>query len=131
MAKQMLHVKEMNDWVDSKKRNALHYAARYGNEAMVRLCLTTQPNKDCADYQGQTPLMLAVSVDNLVAISILIAAHVNVNATDMFGQTALHCMAKTGSMNSATRLLAVSNIELNKEDDAGLTPLDVNRVLSK
>lgn len=60
-AKSMILNDEQIFLLDSKKRSALHYAARIGNLELVRLLVEKGANVNEKDIFSQTPLMLSIS----------------------------------------------------------------------
>ena len=67
----------------------------------------------------------AASRDNLSDIRQYIAAQIDVNATDRYGQTALHKAAIASSTNTVVFLLKLPYVDIYKRDNAGNTPLDI------
>lgn len=74
--------------------NALHQAARHGDQAMMSFLLHSaggKPHIDCFDDLSRTPLMVAVAQNDLQMAKLLLAAGADANALDLdfAGQTAL------------------------------------------
>lgn len=57
---------------DTRGRFPIHYAAQYGDERMMRLCLSVDRSSlNVRDNEGKTPLQLADDADNLDAARLL------------------------------------------------------------
>ena len=80
--KTLITVTGVGELTDAQGRNALHYAAQYGNEEMVKICLNSALSKDSIDKGGQTPLIIATIAGNSAAVNALIDSCVKVNQTD-------------------------------------------------
>jgi ankyrin repeat protein len=72
IAKLLLNIDEVPDLEDSQNRTALHYAARYGDGAMVQICCESTNDLNTLDNEGKTPLMLAEESGNIEATEVLI-----------------------------------------------------------
>ncbi|RDW78866.1 uncharacterized protein DSM5745_05718 [Aspergillus mulundensis] len=75
-----------------------------------------------ADYKGNTPLLLAVSVFNVSATSLFIECGANLSARDNHGRTALH-IAATHSSGVILSMLLRAKADISARDDAGRIPL--------
>lgn len=49
---------------DAEGNTPLHYAAKYGNEAIVKACLDKTKNVNIPNFEGKTPLMIAQKANN-------------------------------------------------------------------
>ncbi|KTC82733.1 ankyrin repeat domain-containing protein [Legionella cincinnatiensis] len=67
----LLSIKGVSELSDSKNRNALHYAARYGSAKIVKMCCHMVANIDIRDSEGKTPLLLASLANNKEAVAVL------------------------------------------------------------
>lgn len=77
-----------------REGNALHQAARHGNQPMMTFLLHSAGGTahiDCFDELGHTPLMVAVRQNDLKMAKLLLEAGADANALDVdfAGQTAL------------------------------------------
>ena len=112
-------------------------AAKNGDAATMRLLLDHGADPSLRQNNGTTALMLAAGLGRglgvfagdyatdaqmLEAVQILLARHVDVNATNENGQTALHFAAL--SMDPVVRLLAEHGANLFIKDKQGRTALD-------
>ncbi|MEJ0008656.1 MAG: ankyrin repeat domain-containing protein [Steroidobacteraceae bacterium] len=118
---------------------ALLRAAKAGDGAAIQLLLAHGAKADLANSLGITPLMAAAGIGSttvdtrarfrneqkcISAAKLLLAAGVDVNATNNNGQTALHGAAQSG-WNGFVQLLADHGAALDAKDRFGSTPLDI------
>jgi ankyrin repeat protein len=83
----------------------LHYAAHYGDLALVRALLKAEADPDAQNDFGSKPLALAATSGNVEAIRLLLKAGADVEAKNPEGQTALMVVARTGNVQAAKLLL--------------------------
>jgi ankyrin repeat protein len=117
---------------------ALMRAARNGDVAAMRLLLDRGADPSMEQKNKVTALMLASGLGRglgvfndeyatepqmLEAVKVLLEHHVDVNATNDAGQTALHFAAL--SMDSVVELLARNGAKLDAKDRQGRTPMDM------
>ncbi|XP_057380773.1 poly [ADP-ribose] polymerase tankyrase-2-like [Daphnia carinata] len=76
------------------------------------------------NYNGETPLMLAISHKNQECAS-LIWTPTNINIATPDGRTVLHYLAMYGLEDLATQICAKRIININQQDDSGETALHV------
>jgi len=113
-------------------------AARNGDVAAMRLLLDRGADPKLEQKSKVTALMLASGLGRnlsafadeyaseaqmLEAVKLLLDQHVDVNAVNDGGQTALHFAAL--SMDSVVELLAKSGAKLDIADRQGRTPMDM------
>jgi len=113
-------------------------AARNGDAAAVRLLLARGADPTLKQKSGVTALMLASGLGRglsafadeyateaqmLETVKILLDQHVDINAANDAGQTALHFAAL--SMDSVVDVLARSGADLEAKDRQGRTPMDM------
>jgi ankyrin repeat protein len=113
-------------------------AARNGDAAAMQLLLEKGADPAAQQTNRTTALMLAAGLGRnlgtfadeyaseaqmLEAVKVLLARHVDVNAVNDAGQTALHFAAL--SMDSVVALLAENGAKLDAADKQGRTPLDM------
>jgi uncharacterized protein len=113
-------------------------AARNGDSAAMRLLLDSGADPAAVQKNHTTALMLAAGLGRGLgtfadeyateaemrdAVKVLLERHVDLNATNDAGQTALHFAAL--SMDSVAELLAKSGAKLEVADKQGRTPLDM------
>ncbi|KTC83130.1 ankyrin repeat domain-containing protein [Legionella cincinnatiensis] len=123
-AKLLLYIDGVEQLTDAKGRNALHYAARYSDVDMMKICLRTCP-KDSVDKHRQTPLILASIANNMNAVQELLHHGAEINKTDMEHRSALHYAVEANHLNIVKLLLECANIDVNLSDDYYQTPLDL------
>ena len=112
-------------------------AAKNGDVATMRLLLEHGADPSLRQKNGTTALMLAAGLGRglgvfagdyasdaqmLDAVRVLLARHVDVNAVNENGQTAMHFAAL--SMDPVVRLLAENGADLSIKDKQGRTALD-------
>jgi cytohesin len=113
-------------------------AARNGDSAGMRVLMEHGADPSLEEKNHTTALMLAAGLgrglgtfadeyasekDQFEAVRILLARHVDVNAANDAGQTALHFAAL--SMDSVVELLVMNGANLEARDKQGRTPLDM------
>jgi len=109
---------------DNQGNNALHWAAKGQNPEIVLDLLKSNPNlvnDRCIAWQS--PLHLATTWGNLRVVKVLLWSGAQVQATDDFGMTPLHCAAKQGDTRIAGTILQDERVDVNAEDHLGRTPL--------
>jgi uncharacterized protein len=115
-------------------------AARNGDVAALRLLLSRGADPSIEQKNHVTALMLAAGLGRglstfadeyttepqmLETVKILLEQHVNVNAADDTGQTALHFAAL--SMDSVVEFLVKNGANIAATDRQGRTPMDMAR----
>ena len=113
-------------------------AARNGDAAAMRILLERGADPSMEQKNHTTALMLAAGLGRglgtfadefatetqmLEAVRVLLDRHVNINAANDVGQTALHFAAL--SMDSVVELLVMNGATLDAKDKQGRTPLDM------
>jgi ankyrin repeat protein len=113
-------------------------AARNGDAAAMQLLLEKGADPTLQEKNHTTALMLAAGLgrglgtfadeyateaEQLEAVKVLLDRHVDINAANDAGQTALHFAAL--SMDSVVELLATHGANLDAKDKQGRTPLDM------
>ena len=110
------------DFVDNYGDSALHYSAKNGNVAGIRLLLDHNADMNMTNKNGTTPLMISCQKkDRIAAVKILLQEY-NVNLVDNYGQSALHYAAANDNVD-AIRLLLDHKANINMANKKGLTPL--------
>ncbi len=112
-------------------------AAKNGDAAAMRLLLENGADPGLAQRNHTTALMMAAGLGRglgvfagdyateaqmIEGLQVLLDRHVDVNAVNDTGQTALHFAAL--SSDATVQLLAEYGAQLNKKDKQGRTPLD-------
>jgi len=113
--------------MDRLGRNALHFAIRSGNPAVIDYAVETH-GKELAKTPsalGETPLMSAVAVSRANAVALLrkLAPISNLNARDKMGRTALMLAAQTGEPQAVAFLATRS--DLGVVDNNGEAAVDL------
>lgn len=97
--KHLLAIDGVINQVDGRKRTPLHYAARYGNENTVRLCVEHGAVVDAHDSEGQTPLMMAASAGKCEVVKYLIKHGACATIVDANGKSAFDYAKESENQN--------------------------------
>ncbi len=109
---------------DDKRNTVLHYAVQSGDFYCV-LGLISPETLNAQNNEGITPLMLAVINKHVDIVSLLLQWHVELNAKDAFGRTALmHAVTQVdpkGTLfyKAIVELLIKYGAEIDAQDKAG------------
>ncbi|EFQ97182.1 ankyrin repeat protein [Nannizzia gypsea CBS 118893] len=109
---------------------ALSRAVVRGNTSVIKLLLARSDIKaDERNKLGQTPfLMTAITGRVDIMEQFINRPDVNIEAKDPKGRTALWLAAERGNIHAVIYLIhhsAKINVDLNKQDDEGISPLEV------
>lgn len=105
-------------------QTALHLAA-IQDEYLTRDVLGHGFDINIRNLDGETPLMCAVSVENIGTVTLLLKNHADVNVVNDKQETCLHIAASKDKSGSITQLLLRRNADTELVDGIGLTPLFV------
>lgn len=110
---------------DKDFKTPLHYAARIGNDAVLKKLLANEKaDVDICDTEEKTPLHIAAEAGNEACVrSIGQVSPGIVNATDDRGRTALHHAALNGHRDTTNCLIEMGS-EISCRDEVNWTPLD-------
>jgi ankyrin repeat protein len=113
------------DLKDSLSLTPLSWAARNGQEAVVKVLLTTDGvDPDSKDRKLRTPLSWATQNGYVAIVELLIASHdVDPDSKDKYNRTPLSWAAGEGHETIVELLLDKSSVDLNSRDRYGRTPL--------
>jgi ankyrin repeat protein len=104
---------------------SLHTAAYNGHVEVSRLLLQYKAGIDAHDFDGQTPLHVAVHYHGHVNVARLLVEHgADVNARDNSRNTSLHLASETGRPD-VVRLLVEHGANMDAKDDEGRTAFQV------
>jgi ankyrin repeat protein len=105
----------------------IHDAARMGSGEDVAKIIKENPGmRDARTGLGSTPLHLAATNSDILALKVLLAAGADVNAKDMDGNTPLHMAAYTNRVENAKALLE-AGADVNVVSTGGRTPMAMAR----
>lgn len=108
---------------DTKRRGAVHLAAKGGQHEVIRLLHDHGVLLEVLDCNGRTPLHLACEHGRFEAASILLERGCQADVQDTFGRTPLH-LAVCSQDPSLCRLLLSTTADLAiRCDGSGRTPL--------
>lgn len=103
----------------------LYIAALRGHPACLKLLLDVEPKNAPRNYHdGYTPLHAAVIGKSLSCLQLLLRHGFEANASNRFGQTALHLGARLGG-EEAARILLAHSANCILRDEKGHTALQV------
>ena len=111
---------------DDIGQTLLHGAALTGNNELVTWLLHKGANIDCADRQGWTPLLMAVSERHPETAQLLLKKGASVNVTCERGVTCLHLLMRWPEHSAIQLRLALDfmrTLDVNVQSDSGETPL--------
>lgn len=110
----------------TRKLTALHLAAEEDFYECVKLLLNAGANINCLNADNQTPLHLACLSQAVKTVEVLIECRANVHAIYKDGRTALHAaIVKESRFWDCTRLLLEAQVDPNKVDNFGYSPLHI------
>jgi ankyrin repeat protein len=115
--------------VDQRGLTAFHYACRWGKAEVVKLMInsTRLPDINKADAFGNTPLDSACSgYIEIVKLLLNSTRLQDINGSNASGKTPLHTACEGGHTDIAKLLInamEVQNLDIDKEDNLGRTPL--------
>jgi ankyrin repeat protein len=104
----------------------LHWAARAGSLACIRVLLDNGARVDAANKAKRTPVQLAAEEDRGEAIRLLAAHGANLSTQDTKGRTPLHRAAYQGKLAAINALLA-SSADPTVRNKTGKTAFEVAR----
>ncbi len=108
----------------------LHWAARVGSLACIRLLLDNGVDVDAANRVKRTPMQLAAEQDRGEAIRLLAAHGADLDTQDNKGRTPLHRAAYEGKLAAINALLA-AGADPTVRNKAGKTAFEVARKEAK
>ena len=95
----------------------------YDNSSIVRLLLTVQANVNDTGRDNKRVLLWASKAGATATMSLAIQLGWNVNESDPFGMTLMHCDAERSSKSTLKLLLIKGKAVINKKESRGKTPL--------
>lgn len=100
---------------DGNGKTALHLAAEYGSESIMRLLLSKAADPSVTDHLGRTALFSAVQGENEATAKALLEASlpsIDINWKDTMGMNALHLAVDCG-FESMVKLLLTHGADPN------------------
>lgn len=105
-------------------KSALHCAARYGQDGVLKLLLEYGAEVDCLDVYGATPLFWAVKNEYASGIKILLGKGADADIRNLAGQTMIHYAAYSGNEEVVRLLLEDGGMDVDIRDrETNETPL--------
>ena len=87
------------------QRTALFYAASTSRQKSVRFLLSLHADPNIADFEGDTPLMAAVTIGSLGVVQDLMSSNANINQVNNNGETPVIRAATLGERDPLELLL--------------------------
>jgi ankyrin repeat protein len=117
---------------DSFGKTLMHTVVMWGKNRAetVELLLANRADVNARDTDGDTPLHLAVNLNDKDLVKLLLANKADVNARGNIGWTPLHRAAYDGKRDLAELLLA-DKADVNAKDKDGRTPLDCAEIFAQ
>lgn len=105
--------------VEAGGYGALHFASFNGDIDMLHMLLALKPEVDLENYDGNTPLVMAVKGHQLEAIRVLVAAGAVVNKESASGSTAAHYAASMGYLDCLRLLVELGSKTMHENNESG------------
>jgi hypothetical protein len=101
---------------------ALHVAAYFGVDEVVRTLLEKSPERNYKDSDVRTPLSYAAENGYEAVVTQLITGKVDVDSKDKYGRTPLSYAAENGHEAVVMQLLAIGEVDDDSKDNHVRTP---------
>lgn len=98
---------------------ALHFAAFNGDVALIKLLLSKNAILDAENFDGNTPLVMAVKGRQLDAIRTLVEGGASINKATSLGSTAIHHAASMGFVDCMQLLKSLGACTTFEKTEAG------------
>jgi ankyrin repeat protein len=117
--------KRVNKKDKTKHRTPLTWAARNGQEAVVKLLIgTSKADLQTRDFQGSTPLLLAADYGHDTVVKLLLETKkVDPDCKNNDNRTPLFLAACNGHDDVVKLLIQTRRVDLNHKGVSGITPL--------
>jgi len=122
---QLLNQKVNRQQKDIDGNIPLDLAIFLGDQNIIKLLATNNPQINAVDKDGYTPLTYAINIDDAQTVTTLLQAGADVNTPDAIGQTPIMQAVRHGNLKSLQALLQSRTIDLNVKNVDGNTPLAV------
>lgn len=99
--------------------SALHFAAFNGDLQLMDVLLEFKANVEIANYDGNTPMMMAAKVKQFGAIRKLAEAGANINFATSTGCTAAHFAASMGDLETVRYLASLGATTVHDRCETG------------
>ena len=110
----------------------LHLAVNEGHlDCFTKIIAYTNRDIELTNNNHLTPLHCAAKTDNDEIIAQLLDCGANCNAKDISGDTPLHLAVTKGFPNCCEKLLACTDLKINKKNKANETPLHKAAVVGR
>ncbi|CAG2243985.1 unnamed protein product [Mytilus edulis] len=126
----LLENKAKVDCFNKNGDTPLHLACQAGQTEILNLLLKydidtciNRPN-----VKGYTPFYLAISNGHIEIANTIIKHGADPNYQNEDGSTPLHIACETNKLEMVKTLLVQYNVDINKEDNKGRTPLDISKI---
>ena len=109
--------------VETRGWNALHYAVRGGDEAIIETFLSSGLDIDSRGNDGTTPLMLAAAKGDEKTVDLLLSKGADPHLKNFIGRNLLHAAAEGGNISIVKSMLSRGIDIDSKDDEFSFTPL--------
>jgi ankyrin repeat protein len=111
---------------NNKGQTVLYYIIQKGLEVPAEVLIRLGANVNIKTDKNQTPLMAAAFSGSLKIVKLLIEYGSDINSVDINGNNAMHyaCYDNPVNLNLIEYLLFHTNINYNKKNNSGKTPLE-------
>ena len=110
---------------NSNNETPLHIASTISDPQIVQMLILKGALLEEKDKEGETPLHKATMSRSLSKIEMLIDNNADLSAVNKYGETPLHLAARNADIKSVELLLNQNDIEIDKKDTEGNTPLSL------
>lgn len=111
------------NYVDSRGRSALSWAALKGDPRAVSLLVEAGANVNASDSEGNTPLMYSVQSRYTTCMNILLKAGADAKPKNIGGRNALMYAMRTAANPLSIEPLLAAGIDVNSRDVHGASAL--------
>ena len=112
----------------------LHYACKYGNEAMIATLINYGARTDITDFEGRPPIFYSVIYGDAAMVAYLGNQNPSLlNYKDKYGNSTLHIAFKySKDPGNISNYLISMGVSTESKNNKGMYPIDVaNRRISK
>ena len=116
------------DYVDSRGRSALSWAALRGDSKAASLLVEAGANVNTSDSEGNTPLTYSVQSKSTSCMNILLKAGADPKSKNIIGRNALMHAMRTAANPFCIEPLLATGIDINSRDVHGASALALSAI---